>query len=317
MAPYARSLVLFAIVLLDALGCSASSGRTGFVEETADNGGVPPLLDGGAFRTDGAEAALDPGSGGDLFVHDLRVLYRFAPKQRTLTTIGAFDCFGGLLEATSDAGMRDIAIDKSGKAFGVAKLGTAVDGSRAAIVRLDTTNAHCEEVFAIPPNLVDSGGGLEMWGLSFVPGATDDVLYGIEVAGAFIRIDVNAKTAVRVGGLNGVAPGAKGPWLTKGADIVSIKGDRTYSTAQRDPSGDRLVALDPLTGAVVQDIGPLDGKLFGGIAYWEGTLYGFSSQGRVYAVDTKTAAVTEIFAAPDGVLLQGAGVTTIAPTAPR
>jgi hypothetical protein len=142
-----------------------------------------------------------------------------------------------------------------------------------------------------------------------------ETLVGLEIYGTYISIDVVAKTAKVVGDLNGGGPAQ---WTTKGADIVSLILDKTYTTAKLQSPNDNLAVMDPKTGAITTNLGETTLTTIGGLAYWGGTLYGFSGEGGVYAMDPANGATTAIAVAGviPGMQFHGAGVTTAAPIEP-
>lgn len=265
-----------------------------------------------------------PPEDGPIYVHSTSTLYKFEPRKSVLTRIGDFDCLLQDPSGSADSGMHDIAISSRGRLFGVAKVG-GKDGpdpyQNQIIVSIDRQTGTCSREFAIDGKLLDPRGGLELRGLGFLPAGLlpspsgEESLVALEIYGAYLQIDLVQKIATRIGSLNGTA--GVGSWQTKGADIVSISGDGTYSTAQGPAADERLVVLDPSTGQVKEDIGSLGTTIFGGMAYWEGTLYGFTADGRIFALDPKTAALTEVrVAVPAGLRFEGAAVTPSAPIFP-
>jgi hypothetical protein len=256
-------------------------------------------------------------------VHDSYTLYKFEPTKSVLTQIGDFDCMLSDKSGTADSGMHDLAVDQRGRLYGVGKVGATDPSDPEAlqsqvIVSIDTETGHCTKELTVDGKLVDPNGGLELRGLSFIPAGVlapaEETLVALEIYGSYIQIDLKNRRAVRLGSLNSDGEAA---WKTKGADIVSIIGDETYSTAQGPLFDERLVVLDPKTGRVKKDVGSLGDTIFGGLAYWGGTLYGFTVAGRIFAVDPKTARATEILIkVPAGTRFDGAGVTTSAPSMP-
>ena len=69
--------------------------------------------------------------------------------------------------------------------------------------------------------------------------------------------------------------------------------------------------VDPLTGAVVQEVGPLPGytKVFG-LAGWNDRVFAFDSTGRIVVVDIDDGKVLKEIAAT-GEAWWGAGVPTV------
>jgi len=295
---------------------SASTTGGGGEGGSAGSGGSGAGGEGGITFGDGG-----PPTEGEIFVNSLDKLYKFEPIGKTLSEIGSFDCVLSDPSGTADTGMHDIAVDKNDTLYGVAKLGPQNPNSLSpdqVIVSINPTTGHCEKLFALPNNLVDPTGGLEIRGLSFVPVGTlqpnQETLVALEIYGSYISIDLVAKTAKLVGNLNGNAPKT---WSTKGADIVSLILDKTYVTAKLNSPNDNLAVMDPKTGAITSNLGETGFTTIGGLAYWGGTLYGFTVEGGIYAIDPTNGQTTGItVAAPPGIQYHGAGVTTAAPIEP-
>lgn len=305
---------LFCLALAWLGGCLPNRTRDTEVEEPAPPGPVE------RERPDLATGRPAPREG-DIFLHSAFTLYRFAPLAKTVTEVGAFDCMLADQSGSADSGMHDLAVDRDGRLFGVAKVGGQAEGAAQdhVIVSVAPESGRCWKELVLDRRLVDPKGTLEVRGLSFLPRGTldpnEDTLVALEIGGAYLRVDLRARKATVLGSLN--QGGAPGRWLTKGADLVSIEGAGTFSTAkQGGMDEERLVALDPQTGAVTRDLGALAGALttFGGLGYWGGTLFGFTTEGRIMAIDPGTARTTLVVAlAPAGARYDGAAVTTIAP----
>ena len=264
-----------------------------------------------------------PAADGPIYVHGPYTLYKFEPSKAVLTQLGDFDCMLSAMSGTADSGMHDLAVDSNGRMYGVGKVRASDPGdpevfTAQVIVSIDKETGHCQKELTVDDKLVDARGGLELRGLSFLPRGTlssaEEALVALEIYGSYIQLDLKNQRATRVGSLNGAGSDS---WKTKGADLVSILGDKTYSTVQGPLFDERLVVLDPQTGEVKKDVGSLGDTIFGGLAYWGGTLYGFTVAGRVFAIDPGTARTTEILIkAPAGTRFDGAGVTTVAPLTP-
>jgi len=311
------SVVVFGLGAALTIGCAAGNqnpaqgeGGSGGNSSTGGQGGDVSFGDSGAPTE------------GEIYVNSLDKLYLFEPIGKVLTEIGVFDCVVADPSGTADSGMHDLAVDKNGALYGVAKLGPQDPNSISpahVIVSINKANGTCEKVFAVPGDLVDPLGGLEIRGLSFVPQGTiqpdQETLVALDISGHYISIDLTAKKATLVGNLNGNGPNQ---WSTKGADIVSIILDKTYVTAKLQKPTDNLAVLDPKTGAISANIGETPITTIGGLAYWGGTLYGFTVEGDVYELDPMTGAATgiAIAGAPPGIQYHGAGVTTDAPIEP-
>ncbi len=313
------------LVLLSANGCLAA-GSLGKTSGTGGAGGDTTTSTTSSFVTASSSGAggsidvgTDGGTSGQIYVHDLFELYLFEPISSQLTDIGPFDCVLAEPSLTADWGMHDIAVDKNGLMYGVAKIADqgGVQGQNHVIVSIDPKTGKCTKQVVIPKGIVDPQDSVSPRGLSFVPAGTidpvDETLVALAQDGAYLKIDLGDKTATLVGNLNGGTPGT---WTSASADIVSIIGDKTYVTAkQKTSQNDRLAIMDPVTGTITQDVGLTTLYDFGGLAYWGGTLYGFTTDGDAYAIDPKTAKTTPIIVngVPPGIQYHGAGVTTAAP----
>ena len=324
-----------ALALLGAsvgVACAAASDANLGKQSDAGSGGTGGAVTTTATTTTSA-ASSSSGEGGslgvggsdgltkgDIYVHSLDTLYHFEPIASELTVIGAFDCILGHTSVSSDSGMQDIAVDKSGTMYGVAKVDGQSPGSNQdhIIVSVDKASGHCQTELVVPKTLIDPKGSVEVRGLSFIPQETtvdggSETLVGLEITGHYLRIDLANKAVGLLGNLNGNGPAA---WHTKGADIVSIIDDRTYVTAMRENEAtDSLAVMAPKTGAIIQGYPKTGLTTIGGLAYWGGTLYAFTVAGKAYSIDPKTGVETEIVVhnAPVGVQYHGAGVTTAAP----
>ena len=136
-------------------------------------------------------------------------------------------------------------------------------------------------------------------------------------ADQYLQVDPTTGALTQVGVLNDAASGGT-HWVSSG-DIVSITGGGTYLTVlpQSGPiaGGDRIVEVDPKTGALTRVIGPTGKDAVLGLGYWGGVAYGFTQAGELIQIDLGTGAGTTIpipNAASDLSFL-GAGTTTIAP----
>jgi hypothetical protein len=294
---------------------SGGTGGTGMTTATTTSAASSSSGEGGSLGLGGGDGLTK----GDIYVHSLDTLYHFEPIASELTVIGAFDCILGHTGVSNDSGMQDIAVDKGGAMYGVAKVDGQSPGSNQdhIIVSIDKASGHCQTELVVPKTLIDPKGSVEVRGLSFIPQETLDggseTLVGLEITGHYLRIDLANKSVGLLGSLNGNGPAT---WHTKGADIVSIIDDRTYVTAMRENEAtDSLAVMNPKTGAITQGYPKTSLTTIGGLAYWGGTLYAFTVEGKAYSIDPKTGVETEIVVhgAPVGVQYHGAGVTTAAP----
>ena len=103
--------------------------------------------------------------------------------------------------------------------------------------------------------------------------------------------------------------------------MVSIKDGGTYLTVKPSTGpiagGDRIVEVDPKTGALKRIIGPTGSDDVLGLGYWGGIAYGFTLAGTLIQINLTTGGGSPIplpgaAATPDLSFL-GAGTTTVAP----
>jgi hypothetical protein len=243
-----------------------------------------------------------PPAPGKVYAHSADTLYLLEPISKQVTMVGTFDCPGSMV---------DIAIDKTGKMTGSAAI-SFNDALGGALVTIDPTSAHCQEL-SRGPNLLTS--------LTYVPEGTlvanAEALVGY-ADDRYVRVDPATGTLTDVGLLNNAASGGT-KWISSG-DVVSIKDGGTYLTVKAesgnaDGRGDRIVEVDPKTGALVRIIGATGMDDVLGLGYWGGVAYGFTLAGRLIQIDLTTGAgtVIPIPNAPPDLMFLGAGTTTVAP----
>ena len=169
--------------------------------------------------------------------------------------------------------MADIAVDGDGQMFGV-----GLQAPGFGLVRIDKATARCESV-----GQSFSDDSRSFTSLSFVPKGTvdanEDALVTTTVEGSYVRIDVETGAFSPLGRI--VLGEAKG------GDIVSVKDAGTFATIgeivgeSRSESSQRIFRIDPVTG-VTEGEGvafALDSDdILGGLAFWEGTVYGFAQR---------------------------------------
>ena len=285
---------LLGLALYSVSACSGSSGP-GFGAE--DGGGGNPDVDG---STSGGLTGGDAGksdSGGpsgpaEVFGHSDNTLYKLDPDTKAIATIGTFK--------GCDDSVIDIALDASGTIFGV---------TSSSLYKIDKATASCSKIASgIFPN-----------SLSFVPAGTLDpsseALVGYDTAD-YVRIDptTGAKTTVKANALpNG---------MYSSGDIVSVKDGPTYLTTRGTGCNatDCLLLVDPKTGSMIKNEGAVGFSSVFGLAFWAGTIYGFSSNGKLFSVSLAgglKSTEIKIPNAPNGLSFYGAGSTTSAPVGPK
>ncbi len=188
-----------------------------------------------------------------LYANTTGELFEVDPASGEITSLGRFADDGRPVD-----GMVDIAIDMEGRLYG---------GTFDALWRIDPETAALTKVCDID---------VAMYALAFtsegdlVAGAGHDVQV-IDVDGCGVRTLLRDSEYETSGDLVGLPDG----WL-----YWSVRGGRGEA--------DRLVRVDPRSGRAeyVGEIG--FGKLFG-MAYSDGQLFGFSSEGRTVRIDPDTA----------------------------
>ena len=245
-----------------------------------------------------------PPAPGKVYAHSADTLYLLEPISKQVTMVGTFNnCPGSMV---------DIAIDKNGKMTGAAAI--SFNGALGgAMVTVNPANAQCE-VLSRGPNLLTS--------LSYVPEGTllanAEALVGY-AEDRYVRVDPSTGAVTDIGVLNNAASGGV-RWISSG-DVVSIKDGGTYLTVKAEgagpgtPGGDRIVEVDPKTGALKRIIGATGMDDVLGLGYWGGVAYGFTIAGKLIQINLTTGAATNIPipAAPSDLSFLGAGTTTVAP----
>jgi hypothetical protein len=298
--------VLRIAVGIAAVGCSATpgGGTFGNTGGSAGNGGAGGGAAGAAGQAGAAGAAGEGGAGGDggfnfpmdggvpepqtpgeVFGHSADTLYKLEPYSKQVTVIGNFQGCSSVI---------DLAIDKDSKI-----IATTFGG----LYWIDKTNAKC--------SLIASGSYPNS--LSFVPAGTldpnADVLVGYQDSN-YVRISTTTGQVAQIGTIGG--------GFSSSGDIVSVKGGGTYLTVHGNGCGDCLIQVDPKTGALVKNWGPTGYGAVFGIAFWAGSVYGFTSNGQLFEMTFNNGQLIvsgeiPIPNAPGNLSFWGAGSTTVAP----
>jgi hypothetical protein len=225
----------------------------------------------------------------EVFGQSDSTLYRLDPSTKAVTVVGAFQgCDGAIV---------DIALDRNSQMYG------ATD---TALYLIDRTNAHCTRLRTGEeyPN-----------SLSFVPAGTLDpareTLVGY-VDAAYYRIDTATGIKAQVGALP--------DGYSSSGDIVSVAGGGTYLTVKGPSCEDCLVEIDPRTGSMRRNFGPLGYADVFGLTFWGGSAFGFTMGGQLFEVrfdaNHLTTQLIPIPKGPGELSFWGAGSTTAAPLAP-
>lgn len=292
-------LGFLAALPLVALACGG--GGTGFGGD-GGNGGDATTNDGGnptndgdvQFGDSGPHDAAPPQDAAPpevdyVYAHSPSELYKVDPVAKTMTLVGGFTGF-----ASGDFGPQviDIAIDANNNGYA-----TTFGG----LYKLDVNTAKLTPIkmaFNGYPN-----------SLSFVPAGTLDpnveALVGYN-ASTYVRIDTSTGAVTNVGGLSG--------GYSSSGDIVSVKNGGTFLTVNGNSCGDCLLQINPKTGDLIQNYGPINHANVFGLAFWAGTAYGFDDTGHLFSISWQNnALVTQNIPTTQGLVFWGAGSTTSAP----
>ena len=283
---------LIGSVLLAACSGTSASGLSGSSSTPADAGTGGPVTEvdaGGAVTvTPGADVDGGPSTPravSEVFGHSATTLYRLDPTTKAVTTVGTFSGCGG--------SVIDIALDKNSNLYGT---------TSSSLVSIDRTNARCTVIAT----------GSYPNSLSFVPAGTVDAnseaLVGYQ-GSSYVRIDTRTGTVTPIGAIGG--------GYQSSGDVVSVIGGATYLTVNGNNCGDCLVEVNPSTGALVKNWGSVNHPAVYGLAFWAGTVYGFSDAGKLFSVefDRTTLRITDLAIpnASSSLSFYGAGSTTSAP----
>jgi hypothetical protein len=278
-----------------ALGCSAGTGGDAASGGSGGTGGTGPGAGPGAQTATSSTAAFmtssTSGQGGagevaEVFGHSADVLYRLDPVTKVVTTVAPF--------SGCDSAVIDIALDKDSNIYATTPSG---------LYHVDKTTAVCTLIqTGVYPN-----------SLSFVPAGTLDpnveALVGYQ-GDQYIRIDPVSGSVSSVGS-------AWNNGLFSSGDVVSVKGGKSYLTVNGSSCSDCLVEIDPKTGSMVKNWGALNFTAVYGIAFWAGSVYGFTNAGELFEVSFPNGVLmTSMINAPGATSFYGAGSTTSAPPVP-
>jgi len=250
---------------------------------------APPAVEAGSDAPDDVlDAPIDTGPPDAapeavLYASTATTLYRFDPLTFDLAKIADFSCAG--------EGVLNLAEDHAEQLYAV---------TTESLVRVDKATGKCTQI----------AKGQFPRALGFVPAGVldplDDVLVGYN-GQQYVRIDVKTGQSTFVGALN---PNDAGGSFDPSGDLVSIAGGKSYLTALGDPNtGDLLLEIDPATGTAKKRLGSSGRFGLVGVAAWAGTVFAFSSDGRVYRLGKTGLAAQLIPAISDAGADADAGVT--------
>lgn len=226
-------------------------------------------------------------NGAVVYGHTGNTLYKVNATTKVVTRVANFsNCNGEVI---------DLALDQFSRAFVTTQTG---------LYQLNLATAQCMEInsslFDFYPN-----------SLSFVPQGTIDPNFEVLVGysgSSYVRINLTTGAMQTIGTLGG--------GFVSSGDIVSVIDGGTYLTAKKPngpSSADYLIEVNPTTGALVQSFGTLPFNDVFGLAFWGGSLYGFSNGGTLFEITFSGTTITAT-AVPNAQsqTWNGAGSTTAA-----
>lgn len=224
-----------------------------------------------------------------VYGHSADVLYALDPITKAVRRVGSFSCAFDIT---------DLAIDGAGNAFIVGFSG---------FYRLNLTNASCTAINTTNtyPN-----------SLSFVPRGTLDPNNEVLVAYSgrfYYRINTTTGAMTQIGNLP--------VDYESSGDIVSVQDGGTFLTVKNMSSNpmcdDCLVQVNPATGGLIRNYGPIPYTNVYGIAFWGGSVYGFTQAGQLFEIGPNgTGIITRPIVIPNppaGLSFNGAGSSTAVP----
>jgi hypothetical protein len=276
---------LFTASSVAGAGGGTGTGTTGTAATGGAGVGGSTFFDGGVTGAGGGSTMVNA----EVYGQTSGTLYKLDPLTNAVTDVGNFlGCDGSVI---------DIALDKDSNMYA-----TTFGG----VYKVDRTTAVCTHI----------ADGSYPNSLSFVPAGTIDpdneTLVGYDMNNNYIKIDTTTGAITTLGPLvDGYA---------SSGDIVSVIGGGTYLTVTGGPTncGDCIVEVNPVTGAVLHNIGALGHASVFGLAFWGGSCYGFDAEGDLFQIDLTNAHTTTIPIpnAPPALNWYGAGSTTSAPLVP-
>jgi len=222
-----------------------------------------------------------------VYAHTSSKLFTMHIKTYAVTLVGPFKKSSG----SSLSSVTDIAIDRFGVLY--------------AVTFGDLYTCHPETAVC---TLITSLPSTSFNGLTLIPKGLikpdQDTLVGIANNGGWYQIDLTLPTATLT------KLGSYGAGYSSSGDAFSIEDVGTFAAVNKSgQSKDYLVSLDPLTGSVIAEIGPIGtyGSIFG-LAGSSQSAFAFNSGGEILEVDLTDGTTTLIKDTNNG--WWGAGVTT-------
>ena len=231
--------------------------------------------------------ASPPATNGDVYGQSDDTLFRVDTDSHAVANVGYFQ---------GCTHVADIALDQDSNLFA---------STGVALYYVETNTARC--------TLVKTGSFPNS--LSFVPAGTLDpsseTLVGYQ-GGDYVKIDTKSGEVTKVGSLGG--------GFDSSGDIVSAKGGKTFVSVKGPGCSDCLVEVDPTTGALTKNWGPIGKTDVFGLAFWAGDVYAFTNAGEIVLLTFDGGALAStpipITTPPPGLAFRGAGSTTSAPLGP-
>lgn len=260
----------------------------------------PSERTGSGLRPDGStqtsDSTVQPPTS-RVYAHSGSKLYQVNTQTFAPVEIGTM---GGL----GTQSLTDLAIDKNDQMIGITldKLYSINGTTGAATLVTDL-----------------SGSARYLTSLSFVPedpmnAGSRDILVAANSVGEVYEIDQTTGSATLLGDFGE----HQGQQISSSGDLIGVSGFGIYATVNvgtDEASQDFLARIDPTTWTATVIGGGTGFNDIFGLAYWEGTIYGFSStsdtSGKIITISPATGAATEIDSG--GVSWYGAGVATDAP----
>ena len=294
-------LVGLALVSVTAVGCSDEPSRFVPVLDDAGVDAGPSLTDVEVTIDRGVIPIRDTGPSIDqtiVYAHSATLLYAVNPRTNDLRTVGLFTFAS---DDRNNHVMNDVAVDADG---------TLVGNTQDALYRIDTGTAVCSLIATLPDN--HNFVGLTYLPSGVLPGTTGEVLVGGARDGTYWRIDPSTGRSTALGQLR-----VRSALYGLSGDFVSTAAG-TFATVRAanatSGSHDQLANMNPQTGELTLPSGNTGFDGIFGLAYYRDTLYGFTRAGEFIRINIRTGVGTLVSRpAPQ---FYGAGVTTLAPTAP-
>jgi hypothetical protein len=264
-------MISIAAAMAAATACGPARGRPG-----DDDSGTPDAS--------GGDSGGNPGFT-FVYAHTATELYKVDPDTLQITRVGPFQWAGAADQMT------DLAIDKTGRMIGV---------SFTAVYEVEPSSARTR---LLSPGLQGSFNGLSFVPASMLGLTGDDVLIGTRnTDGVVSRIDPQTGQATAVGDMGA-------PFKSSG-DLVAIAGFGTVQTTI-GTSSDMLAKLSPITFQATSAPNSTGVTQIWGIAFWKGTVFGFTAGGQFVTIDPSTG-IAKIVQS-NGPAWWGAAVITTAP----